>query len=436
MRSGPGSSSTDAGTALEGVDQRPTHVRHRVVGLAVLMAMVTYMDRACISTLETDITSDLGLTKEQMAVVFSAFALAYSFFEIPTAWWADRLGTRKVLTRIVLWWSAFTMATGAAFNYTSLLVIRFLFGAGEAGAWPSAARTFARWIPRRERGTVQGIFFTGAHLAGGVTPWLVVWLGQWMPWRGIFVLFGLLGIAWALAWYWWFRDDPSEHGSVNRAELVRITNDRTPEGSHRAGWDYWRRMLTHRNTLALCLMYFPNSFAFYFCITWLPRYLKEQHGFTGETLGVMAGLPLILSVAGDLFGGLATDWGTRRFGLRLGRVAVGGSAYVVAGAAMLAAGAVSEPTLAATLIAVAVGASMFTLAAAWSTCQDVGGSHAGVVSAAMNTSGQVASIFSPLMVVWLVKWVNWSAPLYVMGGLFLFGAVWWLVVDPRRPIFD
>ena len=152
------------------LDCRRTRVRFLVVGMGVLMAMVTYLDRACISVLAPDIIRELSLTKVQMGFVFSAFALAYAIFEIPTAWWADRLGTRKVLTRIVAWWSTFTVATAAAPNYVLLLATRFLFGVGEAGAWPSAARTFSRWIPCRERGTVQGVFFSGAYLAGGLTP--------------------------------------------------------------------------------------------------------------------------------------------------------------------------------------------------------------------------------------------------------------------------
>ena len=132
----------------------PTHVRYKVVTLAVLLATVTYLDRACIGTLAPDIIADLHLTKQQMSWVYSAFALAYAAFEIPTAWWADRRGTHLVLTRIVMWWSAFTMLTAAAFNFVSLVVIRFLFGVGEAGAWPSAARTFSRWVPQSERGRV------------------------------------------------------------------------------------------------------------------------------------------------------------------------------------------------------------------------------------------------------------------------------------------
>jgi MFS family permease len=320
------------------------------------------------------------------------------------------------------------------------VVTRFLFGMGEAGAWPSVARTFSRWIPRSERGTIQGIFFSGAHLAGGLTPMLVVWMTQTLGlgWRAVFVLFGLTGVAWAVGWYLWFRNDPNEHRAVNPAELEKIVTGREPAGGHHEGWAYWKRLLGHRNTLPICLMYFPNSYAFYFCITWLPTYLKEKHGFDAMQLGLFAGLPLILSVVGDLFGGVTTDVVTKRFGLRIGRCGVGAVAYVLAGSAMIAAGLVHQPQLAATLISVAVAASMFTLGASWSTCLDIGGNHAGVVSAAMNTSGALSSVLSPLMVTWLLKYFanNWNLPLFVMGGLFLVGAVCWGLINPQKKIFD
>ena len=424
---------------LNAVDlaERPTRTRYGVVAFLVALAMVTYLDRACIGTLAPWISEDLGLSKEQMGWVFSAFALAYAAFEIPTAAWADRRGTRLVLTRIVVWWSTFTIATAAAVGHWSLLVIRFLFGAGEAGAWPTAARSFSRWIPSRERGTVQGIFFAGAHLAGGLTPPLVLFLLDYLNWRMIFVLFGMVGFVWAACWYAWFRDEPEQHSEVNAAELAQIVAGRQPPTSHSVGWAYWRRLFGHRNVLALCLMYFPNSFAFYFCLTWLPTYLKERHGFEAVALGLLAGLPAILSVASDLLGGVTTDWSVARFGPRLGRCGLGGVAYLVAGGCMLLAAAAPHPIVAAVSIAVATAASMFTLGAAWGVCLDIGGHHAGVVSAAMNTSGQIGSVLSPLIVSYCVKhWANWDLPLYLMGALFLVGALAWCFVNPRRPVFE
>jgi ACS family glucarate transporter-like MFS transporter len=414
-----------------------THTRYGVVAILVALAMVTYLDRACIGTLAPWISADLELSKEQMSLVFSAFALAYAAFEIPTASWADRRGTRLVLTRIVLWWSSFTMATAAAVGHWSLLMTRFLFGIGEAGAWPTAARSFSRWIPSRERGTVQGIFFAGAHLAGGLTPPLVLLLMNFLPWRSIFILFGSVGFLWAACWYAWFRDEPEQHPRVNAAELAQIVAGRQPPAGHSVGWAYWRRLFGNRNVQALCLMYFPNSFAFYFCLTWLPTYLKERHGFEAVALGVLAGLPAILSVAADLLGGVTTDWSVARFGPRLGRCGVGGVAYLLAGAGMLLAALSPHPILAAVSIAVATAASMFTLGAAWGVCLDIGGHHAGVVSAAMNTSGQIGSVLSPLIVSFCLKhWANWDLPLYLMGALFLVGALAWCFVNPRRPVFE
>jgi MFS family permease len=413
-----------------------TRVRYKVVTLTVLLAMVTYLDRVCISKLAPDIMRDLGLSTVQMGYVFSSFALAYALFEIPTAWWADREGTRVVLTRIVVWWSSFTIATAAAYNYATMLLVRFLFGAGEAGAWPCVARTFSQWIPARERGTVQGIFFGGAHLAGGLTPLAVVALQAYLPWRTIFVAFGLVGFIWAAAWYTWFRDDPAIHPAVSAAELDQIVAERLADSGHVAGWKYWSRLVRNKNIIALCLMYASNSSVFYFCITWLPTYLHERHGFDATTLGFFSGLPLLVSVPSDLFGGVATDRLAARYGLRIGRSGLGAVAYVISGIALCFAAASAEPVTAAMLIALATASCMFTLGAAWSTCIEIGRNHVGVVGATMNTAGQIASLLCPLVVAYSVQWYgSWDFPLYLIGVLFLVGAVCWIVIDPRRAVF-
>ncbi len=415
----------------------PTRARYRVVALATGLGMITYLDRACIATLAPDIVHDLRLSPVQMGYVFTVFQLAYALFEIPTAWWADRKGTRSVLSRIVLWWSCLTAATGAAVNYPVLLVVRFLFGVGEAGAWPCVARTFSRWIPARDRGTIQGIFFAGAHLVGGLTPALVLWLLHFLSWREVFVSCGAIGFLWVAVWATWFRNDPSEHPAVNAAELQTIVSGRAADCGHSAGRDYWRKLIANRNMIALCIMYIPNSMIFYFCLTWLPTYLRLRHGFDATSVGILAGLPLIVSIPGDLLGGLVTDRLVARYGLRLGRCGLGAGAYVIAGLALLAAGASSSPVLAATLIAVATGLTMFTLGAAWGAVIDVGRNHVGVVGAMMNSTGNLAAMLNPLIVAYSVQWFgSWNLPVHLMGGLFLVGALSWIVVDPTRPVFD
>ena len=277
------------------------------------------------------------------------------------AWWRWR---GRACSRIVIL-SCFTAATGAAFTYPILLLVRFLFGVGEAGAWPCAARTFSRWIPARERGTVQGVFFAGAHLVGGLTPALVLWMLHFLSWRQIFFCFGTLGFVWSAIWLAWFRDDPSQHAAVNAAELETIVKERLPDSAHTAGPEYWRRLFGSRNMIALAVMYIPNCMIFYFCITWLPTYLKQRHGFDAAGIGLFAGLPLLVSMPGDLLGGFATDRLSARYGLRIGRAGLGAAAYAIAGVALIAAAASSTPVIAASLIALATGFTMFTLGAAW-----------------------------------------------------------------------
>jgi MFS family permease len=412
-------------------------VRHKVLGMSVLLAGVTYLDRVSISTMQDQIGHDIGFDLAGMSLVFSAFYVTYAIFEIPTGWWADRIGSRRVLTRIVAWWSTFTVLTGAAFSYSSLVAIRALFGAGEAGAFPNVARSFARWFPLRERGRSQGFFWVGAHLAGGVTPLIVNFLlGLGLHWRQIFVLFGSLGFVWALAWWRWFRDTPEEHASVSAEELAYIQSGRPRFEAHANGWSDWKRLLGNRTAAGLCGMYFAQSFGGAFYVTFLQKYLA-QRGLTGSTGALLAGLPLLFSAFADVFGGVTTDGLTRRFGLRIGRCAVGGMALAAAGLFTLTAALAASPVTAAILIALGGASSNFLLGASWGTCIDIGRSRAGALSGAMNTSGQFGAILSPLMVALVVKhFASWSAPLYLTGTLFLAGATCWLLVDPTRAVSE
>jgi ACS family glucarate transporter-like MFS transporter len=350
-----------------------------------------------------------------------------------------------VLARIVMWWSALTVATAAAFNYPVMLGVRFLFGAGEAGAWPCVARTFSRWIPRPERGRTQGIFFAGAHLVAGLTPALIVGgglLGSWpgmltvMSWRGVFVTFGLVGIVWVAVWLYWFRNDPSEHPAVNAEELATIVAGRPHDAPHPSGLAYWGQLIRSRNMLALSVMYIPNCMIFYFCITWLPTYLLERHHFNISGMALFAGLPLLVSMPGDLLGGWLTDRLCSRYGLRVGRCALGAIAYVLVGVCLMAAGSATSPVFAAVLIAIGTGLTMFTLGAAWGTAIEIGGNHVGVVGGTMNSIGNLVAMLNPLIVAYSVQWfASWDVPLYVMGALFFVGAACWGIIDPRRPVF-
>jgi len=269
-----------------------TRIRFRVAALGTGLAMLTYLDRTAMGTIAPVVTKEWHLTPSETGWIFTAFALAYAIFEIPTAKWAEKLGTKAVLTRIVLWWSVFTAATGAAVNLSSMVIVRFLFGAGEAGAWPMAARAFSAWIPRFERATVQGIFFAGAHLSGGLTPLVVAAIAGWLEWRAIFVVFGLVGMVWAVGWYAWFRDEPREHKSVSAEERDHIEATRGLSTKRDQG--SWLAVFKTPTVAPLCVQAFANSYGFYFFITWLPTYLAQAHGMKGAELAIFSGLPLML----------------------------------------------------------------------------------------------------------------------------------------------
>ncbi len=405
--------------------------RYRVVAATVALAGVTYLDRVCVGVLAPSIMADLRITPIQMSLVFSAFTAAYALFEMPTALWADRIGSRRVLTRIVLWWSAFTMLTAAATSYAIMLAVRFLFGVGEAGAWPSAARVFSHWIPLRERGRVQGVFFAGAHLAGGLTPGLVALIALYLPWRMVFVALGFVGLAWAAFWYRWFRDEPREHPSVNAAEADLIEKTRgLPLAQQHSDW---KQVFRIPSLLPLCLQYVANSYGYYFFITWLPTYLAKARGMSSAELAIFSGLPLTLSAIADVTGGFTTDALCRRFGVRAGTRGIGVVSYVSAAAAMLAGTLASNPRIGGTLIALGGAFSMFTLAPSWSTAIGLGGRNTALLSSVMNTAGQVGAFFSPLVLAFIVdRTGSWSLPLHVLSGLYLMAAVCWLLIRPER----
>jgi MFS transporter, ACS family, glucarate transporter len=413
------------------MSMRPTRARRTMLGFALGAMAVAYLDRVCISTAAPAMKAELGLDDAQMGYVFSAFTLAYALFEVPSGWLADRFGARVTLTRIVLWWSAMTAATGAARGFASLVAVRLLFGMGEAGVLPSLARAFGRWLPARERGRAFGLTIMAAALGGAVTqPVVVAILGR-VSWRIAFPLFGSVGIVYAVAWFLWFRDDPRDHAGVNAAELAEIGCD-APSAHPRVPW---RAFLRSRTLVALAAMYFGSIYGWYFYLTWLPTYLMRGRGFELAAVGWLAAAPLLGIATGSLAGGWLADALTRRFGPRIGLRASGLVGLPLAALAIVAAVWAHDPRASAYCLAAAAGLAALGVASAWSVCVVIGGRHAGVVSGAMNTFGNLGGVASPIVVgLCLTWWSSWNAPLYTVAGMYVFAAFCWLGVDPTEPL--
>ena len=410
---------------------QPSRARRKVLAFTTILAIITYLDRVAISSAAPAVRSEMGLDAVQMGWVFSAFTWAYAAFEIPSGWMGDVMGPRKVLTRIVIWWSAFTAATGAAWNFASLLVARFLFGVGEAGAFPNTSRSFARWFPLSERGAAHGWVFMGTRMGGAITPPLVVAMMTAIGWRQTFYLFGILGVIWAWFWWRWFRDEPSQHSDVNAAELSLIEANREDHTEH--GRFNWATLLT-ANLLLVYGMYFTMGYTLYFNLTWLPTYLKDVRGFTLQQAGWLSAVVLFTGGVMTYVGGKLTDYLVRKYGLKIGR-SMAVVTLPIAAALLLGAAVTDNPMAAAILLAATLGVADLSVSSCWSICHDIGGRHAGIITGAMNTWGNIGGAISPLVVGYAVGWWNsWTVPFYITAAVYVFGAVCTFFVDPRRRV--
>jgi MFS family permease len=410
----------------------PSRARYSLLGFTTVLAIITYLDRVAISSAAPAVRGELGLSPVQMGWVFSAFTWAYAAFEIPSGWMGDVMGPRKVLTRIVIWWSIFTAATGLAWSFVSLVVARFLFGVGEAGAFPNTSRSFARWFPVAERGMAHGMVFMGTRLGGAITPPLVVMLMTAIGWRQTFFAFGAVGVVWAWFWWRWFRDEPSQHSSVNKSELAII--EQGVDRSEPPRFD-WGKLLSV-NLLLIYGMYFTMGYTLYFNLTWLPTYLKDVRGFTLQQAGWLSGIVLFTGAVGTYFGGKLTDALVKKYGLKVGR-SMGVVTLPIAGLLLIAAAMTENPTAAAVLLAATLGIADLAVSSCWAICHDIAGRYAGIVTGAMNTFGNIGGALSPLVVGYAVGWWNsWTVPFYVTAGVYVFGAVCTLLVNPRKQLME
>lgn len=411
---------------------RPTSTRGIVVVFAVALAVVQYIDRVAVSQAAPLMMEDLGLTKEQMSWVFSAFTLAYALFEIPSGYLGDRIGPRKVLLRIVLWWSFFTAATGWSWNLVSLIATRFLFGAGEAGCFPNLTKAFNRWLPATERSRAQGIMWMSARWGGAVTPLLVYACLTVMTWRQAFVAFGLLGVIWAVVFARWYRDDPRTHPGVNAAEAALLPPP--PPGSDHLHVP-WRRMATSPTVWCLCGQYAAMSYAWYFFVTWFPTYLLEVWSFDLKASAALAGLPLFLGGFGSLAAGWLTPFLAHRIGVGRARRWLGAGAMATAAGLLVASTFATNPFVAVALIAMVSFVMDLTMPGSWTTCMDIGGRATATLGGTMNMMGQFGGFVSPIVLGMIVgRTGEWATTFYVTAVVCLAGAACWLFIDPTTPL--
>ena len=410
---------------------RPTHVRHVVLGLTVAAYMITYMDRQVLATTRPAIMEELGISLTAMGWVTFAFRIAYALFQVPGGWLGDTIGARRALTMVVSWWSAFT---ALAWNAASMIVIQVFFGLGEAGAFPIATRSLSRWMRPSERGFAQGITHAGSRLGGAITPTVVTLaILPFFGWRAAFYAFGVLGVVWSAIWFFYYRDTPEEHKSVNAAEREWIAGGVKRKGLGKVPWG---QILSHGNLWILSVMYFFYNYNLNVYQDWFPTYLRQSKGMSLTQMGVYASFPLLAGVIGDLAGGWFSDIVLRRTGnVNLARRWVAIAGFLVSAVATVPAVLAQDPKISVACYCVAFFGLEWTVGISWAVTLDIGGDFAGSVSAVMNMLGNIGGAVAATVVTYTAARYGWNVPFMMTAGLCLIAAVLWLKIEAARRVF-
>jgi ACS family glucarate transporter-like MFS transporter len=402
-----------------------------------MLSVLLYVDRVCISSAKSDIASELKFTDTQMGWVLSIFALGYAVFQVPSGLLADRFGPRCILSVVVTAWSVFTALTAAAQGFVSMLLCRFFFGAGEAGAFPGCARAVYSWIPMSERGLAQGFMFSGARFGAALTLPVVAWMVSRLGWRASFVALGVVGVLWACFWYLWFRDNPESHPRISDAEkeLILRTRQQALAGQDDAPPLTPSQLSGSRNVWLLMGQYFCSNFTFFFCLSWLFPYLKSRYGLGMVEAGFYAAAPPLAGAFGNWAAGALIDLIYRRGRWTASRRVPAIMGFMLAATGLVACVQMDTAFGAIVCLSLAVFGADMTIAPSWTVCIDIGRQHAGTVSGTMNMAGNLGSFVTALAFPYLLKWTGTHNTFFYVGAVLNVAAVAaWMATRPDRKL--
>ena len=418
-----------------------------ILTMLVILGMVTFLDRINISVAGSSIMHDLNLSPAEWGWVQSAFILSYGLMQIPMGALGDRFGHRKILAAIVLWWSAFTAFTGMAGGLTSLLLIRFMFGIGEAGSSPCSTGVISRWFEKGEVGKAQGYVWAASRMGGALTPFVVIPVMMTVGWRTAFYLLGALGIVWAIVWWLYYREVSGERLEVSgerlevSGERLEVSGERIsqvkPHASDTSLTSNLLLLTSNKQFWLICGMYFFYAFGSWFFFSWFPTFMELGRGFDKTELTYAVAVPFIMSMIGNIAGGHLTDRLTQRFGIKVGRKALGSTSLAVSAVCMFLAAFIPGKMAVFVFLSLCFGIFDLMLPSAWALCIDLGKHHAGTVSGAMNTAGNVGGFCCGILFGELVQQSgNYNLPLYMIAGMLIISAVLFAFINPEKPIVE
>ena len=409
--------------------------RYRVLIMLFFLILITFLDRVCISLVGVRIKSEFNLSNEQFGWVLGAFALSYALFEIPAGAMADRIGQKKVFIRIVIMWSLFTMLTGATTGLITLMTTRFLFGVGEAGAYPTSSGVVSRWMPAHETSRGISCLMTGASTGSAIAPLIVVPIAVAYGWRMPFFVNGLIGLIWVLVCFLWFRNEPSEMKRISEEEKKLIETKRRYT-NHNEPFP-WKAVFKNRSLLAMATAFFCSQWAFYFFIAWMPVYLQEGRHFSEVAMKNTTSYLFIFGIAGALLTGFFSDWLVKKKGLKFCRRFVGVFALSAIGILFFVTAISPDNTIASFSLMFCYFFMPANGINGFSTCVDIGGGKACTIAGIMNFAGNMGAFFLAVAFGKIADMTHsFTMPMFIIAGVSLIGSILWLSVDPTKKIFS
>lgn len=405
----------------------------RVLLLLCAMYFITYVDRVNVSTAASAFASELHLSHTEIGFVFSAFAYPYLVFQIIGGWVGDRFGPHRTLAVCAVIWAGATVMTGLSGGFVSLIVARLLLGLGEGATFPTATRAMSNWVPADQRGFAQGTTHAASRIGNAVAPPLIVWLMIATSWRGAFIITGIVSFLWAVAWIWYFRDNPREHRGITEPECEKLSNysgikERLPVP--------WRALLGRMAPVTA--VYFCYGWVLWLFLGWIPQYfLHNYHMQLGKSALFASGV-FFAGVLGDWLGGTVTDRILRKSGnLRLARNVMVGVCMLLTLLSLAPIMLVSDISI--TMAALCLSGGFFfnemTIGPMWAVPMDIAPKHAGTASGIMNSGSALAAIISPVMGGFLIdRTGNWNLPFTVSMVLMAAGIVLSFTMRPDRAL--
>ena len=416
------------------ITQKKIPYRYRILLFLFFLNFILYVDRVAVSLLGVRIKAAFHLSNEQFGWVLGAFSLAYALFEVPTGILGDRIGQRLVLIRIVICWSLFTALTGLTTGLISLIVVRFLFGIGEAGAMPTVAGVVSRWFPQRETARSFSSIFTGQSLGSAIAPLIIIPLAASFGWRVPFFVIAMMGLVWVLVCVTWFKNHPAENKGVSEEEKNLIEKTRRFE-EHLSPFP-WKLVLRNPSLMALVLSFFCGQCTNYFYIAWMPVYLQNGKHFSENDMKLFSFYFFSVMVAGILLGGIFIDWLVKKKGLRFGRKSMGFLGLLSPAIAFLVTASTTSNQVAG--ISLFVGGLIYYAligVTTFSACVDIGGSRAGTVTGILNFFGQAGAFLLAMTFGKIADMAHdFNTSMYLLAGVVLTGSLFWFFVDASKPL--